>query len=55
MYVELRTNQAVHLNLKMKCGLTEQTVNVVSCVPTSSVGPSLILTKQRTEWLPDWS
>ena len=40
-------DQAVHLNLKMSCGLTEQTVNVVSSVPTSSVGPSQNFIKQR--------
>ena len=29
-HVELRTTKAVHLNLKMSCVLTKQTVNVVS-------------------------
>ena len=46
-YVHLRSIRAVHLNFKKSCGLTEQSVNVASSVPTITVGPSLNLTKQR--------
>ena len=45
-YVELRSNQAGQLNLKMSRGLTEQSVKVVSSEHTSTVGHSLNLTKQ---------
>jgi len=33
--------------LKKSCGVTEHSVSVVTSVPTSTVGPSLNLTKQR--------
>jgi len=46
-YVELRTAQAVHFNLKMSCGLTEQSVYIVPSVLTSTVVLLLIFTKQR--------
>jgi uncharacterized membrane protein len=47
MYVELRSSQAVHLNLKNTCGLREQSMNVVSSVHTITVGPLLNSTKRR--------
>ena len=46
MYVELRSAQAVHSNLKMSCGLTEQSVYVVPSVLTSTVVLLLIFTKE---------
>ena len=50
-YAELRTNQAVHLNLKM-CGLKQQTEDVVSSVSRNTECRSRILTKQRPEVMP---
>ena len=41
LVVELRSKKAVHLNLKIYGGLSEQNVNVASSVPTITVGLSL--------------
>ena len=46
-YCELRKSQAVHLNLKLSHVSTLQSVNVVSTMPTTTVGHSFELTKQR--------
>jgi len=51
-YVHLRSIRAVHFSLIKSCGLTEQSVNVVSSVPTIMADPSLKLTKQRPAGLP---
>ena len=45
--VDLRSSQAVHLNMKNACRISKQSVNVVSSVSTTTVSPLLNLTKER--------